>query len=198
MDAAPLPPAAPVMALPNALLFPHTLLPLHIFEPRYREMLAHALEHHRMFCVALTKPGSADVFPVAGVGLIRVCVENEDGTSNLVLQGLARVRLAEWIQETPFRIARMEEARSENPNPIEAEALGAKVLELCQQLREGGVEIPAALRQEITHIAHPEIVCDKVAGALVENPFHRQAILEEPSVSARLRLLITRLYEKLG
>jgi len=54
-----LPEQAPVMPLPGAVLFPHALLPLYIFEPRYREMLAHALAHERMFCVALLRPGSA-------------------------------------------------------------------------------------------------------------------------------------------
>ena len=51
-----LPEQIPVMPLPGALLFPHALLPLYIFEPRYRDMLEHALSHHRMFSVALLKP----------------------------------------------------------------------------------------------------------------------------------------------
>ena len=54
-----LPNEVPVMPLPGALLFPHALLPLHIFEPRYQEMLEHALREHRMFCVALVKPQRA-------------------------------------------------------------------------------------------------------------------------------------------
>ena len=52
-----LPPKAPIMVLPNATLFPHALLPLIIFESRYQEMLSWSLEHHRMFCIALMKPG---------------------------------------------------------------------------------------------------------------------------------------------
>ncbi len=55
-----LPAQVPVMPLPGALLFPHALLPLHIFEPRYQEMLELALSEHRMFCVALVKPQRAD------------------------------------------------------------------------------------------------------------------------------------------
>ena len=51
-----LPGEVPVMPLPSAVLFPHALLPLHIFEPRYQQMLEHALQHHRMFCVALVEP----------------------------------------------------------------------------------------------------------------------------------------------
>src|ERR1700742_5110385 len=100
-----LPKQVPVMPLPGALVFPHALLPLHIFEPRYREMLKHALAHHRMFCVALLKPDCIDwdspddFFHIATVGLIRACVERSDGTSNLILQGLERVRFSAFRQE---------------------------------------------------------------------------------------------------
>src|SRR4029450_4173610 len=106
-----LPGQLPVMPLPGALLFPHALLPLYIFELRYRQMLKHALAHHRMFCVALIKPGCADwqspadFFQTAGAGLIRACVERSDGTSNLILQGLERVRFNAFQQEAPFPIA---------------------------------------------------------------------------------------------
>src|SRR5256886_4762365 len=104
-----LPKRVPVMPLPGALLFPHALLPLCIFDPRYRKMLKHALAHHRMFCVALIKPhctewqSRADFFHIAGVGLIRACVERGDGTSNLILQGLERIRFRDFEQEAPFR-----------------------------------------------------------------------------------------------
>src|SRR5437879_13748537 len=106
-----LPKQVPVMPLPGALLFPHALLPLHIFEPRYREMLKHALAHHRMFCVALLKPhcvewnSNADFFHIATVGLIRACVERSDGASNLLLQGLEHVRFLGFGQAAPFPIA---------------------------------------------------------------------------------------------
>jgi ATP-dependent Lon protease len=71
-----LPEQAPVMPLPGALLFPHALLPLYIFEPRYGEMLDHALARERMFCVTLIKPdrlqwkSADDFFHVATIGLI--------------------------------------------------------------------------------------------------------------------------------
>src|SRR5258707_5777025 len=100
-----LPKQLPVMPLPSAVLFPHALLPLYIFEPRYRKMLKHALTHHRMFCIALIKPhcaewqSAADFFHTAGVGLIRACVEREHGTSNLILQRLERVRFTAFEQQ---------------------------------------------------------------------------------------------------
>src|SRR5436189_6413729 len=103
-----LPDQAPVMPLPGAVLFPHALLPLYIFEPRYREMLAHALAHDRMFCVTLLRPGAAqwknedDFFEAATIGLIRACVGRGDGTSNFLLQVLQRVRFANFVLLHPF------------------------------------------------------------------------------------------------
>src|SRR5438093_9409215 len=143
-----LPEQAPVMPLPGAVLFPHALLPLYIFEPRYREMLAHALGHERMFCVALLRPESAqwksedDFFDVGTIGLIRACVGRGDGTSNLILQGLQRVCFADFKQETPFPIARIDVVESRDATTVETEALGAKVIELYASLKHDGRKLP--------------------------------------------------------
>ncbi len=133
-----LPKQLPVMPLPGAVLFPHALLPLYIFEPRYRQMLQQALQQHRIFCVTLIKPSCPewhapeDFFHVATAGLIRACVGRDDGTSNLILQGLQRVRFAGFEQEAPFPIARIDIVESRDATTVETEALGAKVLELYQ------------------------------------------------------------------
>jgi Lon protease-like protein len=194
----------PVMALPNAVLFPHSLLPLHIFEPRYREMLAHSLDEHRMFSVALLKREIDeavkidDLCPVAGVGLIRACVGNENGTSNLVLQGLARIRLIEWTQEKPFRVARVEVTKSVIGNLVEAEALSEKVKEFCARIEGIGVPLPPNLMDHLKQIDSPEIVSDVVAAAFVGEPFQRQKLLEAHDVCERLRLLIQILRAQAG
>src|SRR3974377_1029885 len=104
-----LPREVPVMTLPNATLFPQALLPLYIFEPRYRRMLADALHSTRMFSVAMQRPGNSreTPAPVAGLGLIRVSVGHRDGTSHLILQGLARVELEQTVRYKPYRIQRI-------------------------------------------------------------------------------------------
>src|SRR5277367_7125474 len=103
-----LPREVPVMTLPNATLFPQALLPIYIFEPRYRQMLADALHSHRMFSVAMQKPGNTreSPSPVAGLGLIRVSVGHRDGTSHLILQGIARVQLTDTVSYKPYRVQR--------------------------------------------------------------------------------------------
>ena len=190
------PATVPVMVLPGALLFPHALLPLYIFEPRYRAMLSHCLANERMFCVALMRPGATEsndtshFFQTAGCGLIRACVGREDGTANLILQGLWRVRMVDYVQVKPFRIARVEQVISEDAETIEAEALGTKVLELCRQFKARGNEMPGQLDTFLSHLTDLEMLSDLVAHTFVSNPFLRQTLLEQPLIPARLRLLI--------
>jgi Lon protease-like protein len=191
-----IPREVPIMVLPNAVLFPHSLLPLHIFENRYRQMLSHCLTGERMFSVALAKTGIRepkgveDLRSVAGIGLIRACVGNENGTSNLVLQGLARVRIVDWTQEEPFRIAEIELIESRIGNAIEADALGEKVKELCVRIQQLGLPLPPNLLEQMHQIDSPEILADVVGAAFVSELAPRQQLLESPDVAERLRLLI--------
>ena len=199
-----IPTEVPVMALSNAVLFPHSLLPLYIFEQRYREMLSHTLDGDRMFSVALIKrgieeaKGIEDLCRVAGVGLIRACVGNENGTSNLILQGLVRVRLLGLAQEKPFRVARVELVKSELGNQIEAEALSTKVVELCARIEELGVPLAPNLMDHLRQLESPEILSDVVSAAFVTEPFQRQQLLEAHEVCDRLRLLIQFLRSQAG
>src|SRR5256714_15206833 len=143
-----LPDQVPVMPLPGALLFPHALLPLHIFEARYQQMLEHALREHRMFSVALIKPQrnqwktTDDFFHVAGVGLIRACVGRGDDASNLILHGLRRVRFTGFEQSAPFPIARIAPLDSESSNSVETDALDANVIERYSRLKSAGRQLP--------------------------------------------------------
>src|SRR5258707_14935758 len=103
-----LPNEVPVMTLPNATLFPQALLPLYIFEPRYRRMLVDSPNADRMFSIAMQKPGPTRETPsaIAGLGLIRVSVGHQDGTSHLIMQRIVRVQLLEPVRYKPSRIQR--------------------------------------------------------------------------------------------
>ena len=199
-----LPDEVPVMPLPGAVLFPNALLPLYIFEPRYREMLEHALQRDRMFSVTLIKPScpewhaAEDFFHLATVGLIRACVGRGDGTSNLVLQGLHRVRFTSFEQETPFPVAKIAMFESSGDATVETAALGEKVLELDQKLKRAGRQLPPKVDRYLAQLGDLEMLGDLVASTFVEDPLRRQKILEEPSVNQRLRLLITFLQDEIG
>src|SRR2546423_3115289 len=199
-----LPDHVPVMPLPGALLFPHSLLPLYIFEPRYRQMLEHALNHHRIFSVALLKPdctewvSTADFFHVAGVGLIRACVGRGDGTSNLILQGLERVRFTSFAQDSPFPIATIEPLESESETSVETEALAAKVLELYSKVKGNGRQLPEKVDRYLSDLGDPEMLADLVASTIINDALSRQRVLEPSSGNQRLRLVIQYLRDEGG
>ena len=192
------------MPLPGAVLFPHALLPLYIFEARYRKMLEHALRKHRMFCVTLVKPicpdwhAPEDFFHLATAGLIRACVERSDGTSNLVLQGLQRVRFTSFEQEKPFPIANIETVEPRDATTVETEALGAKVIELYGSLKRDRRQLPAKLDRYLSELRDLEMLADLMASTFVNDPLRRQRLLEERSLNQRLRFLIRFLRDEIG
>ncbi len=195
-DIVPLPTTVPVMPLTGVLLFPNALLPLHIFEPRFREMLAHALDDDRMLCVALMRPErsqwrtSDDFYEVSTVGLIRACVGRSDGTSNLILQGIHRVKFSEFEQETPFPIAQIKPLETRTNLSVETDALAAKVLEFYAQLRNTGRELPEKIDRYLSEMSDPETLADLIASTFISETARRQKLLEELDLNQRLRLLI--------
>src|SRR2546421_7023485 len=98
-----IPSQVPVMTLRDATLFPQSLLPLYIFEPRYRKMLADSLKTERMFSVAMQKPGRSRETPciVAGLGRVRGSGDPYGGPSDLFLQGSSPGGQAATIQDKP-------------------------------------------------------------------------------------------------
>src|SRR4030095_15951736 len=199
-----LPAAVPVMPLPGVLLFPNALLPLHIFEPRFREMLARALADNRMLCVALIKPErqqwrtSTDFFSVSTVGLIRACIGRSDGTSDLILQGIRRVKFSDFEQEAPFPIARIKPLKTRANPTVETDALATKVVELYTRLKSSERALPEKIDRYLGEMSDPEMLADLIASTFVSGATRRQQLLEELDLNNRLRLLIQYLREENG
>lgn len=156
-------------------------------------------------CVALLKghcadwQSPADFFQTAGIGLIRACVERSDGTSDLILQGLERVRFADFEQKTPFPIARIERLESASDFSVETEALATKVLELYSNVKaDGPRQLPPKVDRYLSDLSDPAILADLVALTFVSAPLRRQRVLEELSVNQRLRLIIQYLLDEIG
>ena len=210
-----LPSEIPVMVLPDATLFPQAMLPLYIFEARYRQMLSDELDSHRMFSVALQKPGRSRETPsmVAGLGLVRASVGNRDGTSHLVLQGIARVRLAEPVRYKPYRIQKIRPLETMASDGVIVDALAAKVLELVAARLEKGFELPVhilkhlsrteatpeadspmfSLKQVIQYLVtleNPDQLADLISCTLLREAKERQVILETADLEQRLKHLI--------
>ncbi|MEW6160290.1 MAG: LON peptidase substrate-binding domain-containing protein, partial [Verrucomicrobiota bacterium] len=157
------------MVLPNAILFPQAMLPLYIFEPRYRKMLADALETHRMFLVAMQRPGCQRETPcaVAGIGLIRASVCHPDGTSHLILQGLARVELTGTVRYKPYRVQRIVPLEPDPVDSVMIDALVAKVRELVQRRLGQGYKVAFPILQKLAD-SNPEADIEQLAARTVK------------------------------
>jgi ATP-dependent Lon protease len=193
-------------------LFPQALLPLYIFESRYRQMLADALHGNRLLSVAMRKPNSARETPVevAGVGLIRVSVAHKDSTSHLILQGLTRVKLGRVVKYRPYRVQQIEPLSTPPSNTTATDALMVTVRELLKERVQLGMPFPFPFVSQnkpgtpgkpppafspkevigyLDSISDPDHAADLVSCAVLAGAEDRQTILETLDVEARLRRL---------
>ena len=188
-----LPETLPVMVLERLYLLPGGIQPLFIFEERYRRMLEHALSTDRVFAIG-DRRRDGSVRPIVTAGLIISAVRATDGTSQLVLQGIHRMRITGWQQEEPFLIATVEPFETD-PGPAE------KVNELSQEV-EAILEqftLPEIagnlilLRQLLRQRNDPSFTCDLVASLALRRPAISRALLEERRLLKRLEILIREL-----
>jgi len=184
--------ALPLFPLPQTVLFPGALLPLHIFEPRYRAMVRDALDSHRTIAIVLitdTKPidahGHPKIASIACAGTILDHVELPGGRYNILLRGRARVRLRELPFVPPYRRASAEvlEPSTEEVSQRDVSALVSSATAFAAFVRERERTFEFRLPRE----ASPALVADLCAHHLVLDPRERQNILETLDPSARVR-----------
>ena len=195
------PDALPVMTLPGTVFFPHALLPLHIFEPRYRQMLGDVLTTHRIFAVAHLNEdlaGQVAQFEpphrIATAGIIRACQKNDNGTSDLVLQGLCRVEFAEILREEPYRFAQMRSLTSRaGADDGENRRRCQELVRLLSLRQKFGAPTPGGMAAWLRTVADPGTFVDLAAFGVCENPDVKQILLETLDVPRRLELFATHL-----
>jgi len=192
-----------VMPLPNAILFPRVLLPLYLFEPRYKQMLADCLNGERMFAVALLRKGwekeghNPTPHPIAGVGVIRTCVVQPDGSANVILEGMARVRITEYVQLRPYRVARVEPLKSsEEPLETKRQPLLKVVTQLAKARARMGVELPESVLSALRAAKNADYLSDLVSYTLLDDYYEKQSMLEILDTGERVEKLVALLHRK--
>jgi Lon protease-like protein len=191
----------PIFPLPDLVLFPHTLLPLHIFEPRYRAMVADCLARDRRLAIVGLKPGyDADyhgrppVHAVAGLGRIVQCERLASGRFNMILRGEGRVRIdRELPTDTLYRLVEAVELPEVGGDREAVPALLEMVRTTCRQILQAVKRATPEMEATLAEAAPPGVLCDQVASALIPVPETRQALLEEADVERRLRRLLAEL-----
>jgi Lon protease-like protein len=183
----------PLFPLPNVVLFPNVFLPLHIFEPRYREMVADAAASDRMIGMALLRPGwerdyegRPPIYPIGCSGVMSHVERLQDGRYNLVLRGLERFRILEENHDRSYRLASVEPLHERALSRDDRDAVRShrRKLEtmLAPAIIGGDAKIPAAMSDE-------DLV-NALAQYLDLEPLEKQALLEKASLRARAESLV--------
>ena len=184
----------PLFPLPNVVLFPHALLPLHIFEDRYRALTRDILSGERYLAISLigmdARPDDPRpaVEPIAGVGEVVMAHELPDGRYNLVVRGRARVHIDEELHsDRPYRLVSaslVPDVTSGDPGDLRDadQALRA----LIGQLADAVPEMAELLRQMVVEAVKPAELVDSVASALIVDHSLRQRLLETRDVGKRI------------
>ena len=187
--------AIPVFPLPQVVLFPQAVLPLHVFEPRYRAMLEHCLATHGAMVVAQIIGGEDEhgrprIASVAGGGIVVEHQALPDGRSNIVLLGQARLRIEELDPDDsrPYRMARatiLEDLPVTVPGHDRSALVAAATMfatEVKKHDPHFTFKMPATL--DASHVA------DLCAFHLVVDASARQAILDELDPRARVEMVL--------
>lgn len=198
METLHVPETVPVMTLPHTVFFPQALLPLHIFEPRYRQMLRDVLCSNRLFAVARLDSAQADaaepLSAIASIGIIRACQKAENNTSNLLLQGLCRVEVKAVVREAPYRIIAIKPVKT-TPGTHHAglELLRLEIMRLLNLRRRLGTPAPKGMARFLESIEDPDTFADIAVFNLCEDSALKQQLLETLETRRRLQLFATAL-----
>ncbi len=197
---------APLFPLPNAVHFPHTWLPLHIFEPRYRAMIADALDGDRLIAMALLRPNqepayeskSAKIHPIVCVGRIAVEEKLPDGRFNLALHGLCRARIeTELDTDLPYRTAELILMPDWYPSEPTIDRRHRQ-----QELLAGAVEVLPELQsnpllhQLLDADLSLGVLCDVLAHSLGLSTDDAQLLLAEADVDVRSDQVLAHLRQR--
>jgi len=184
---------APLFPLPDGSLLPGELLPLRIFEPRYRAMMEAVREGEGLIAVATLLPGweldyhgNPAIASVVGVGRVVRDRLNDDGTSDIVLHGLARGSIGEELQSSPFRRASVRLHTDGGGHPAEAYRLGRRLLQGLAQRASGD----ARLDYDVTCDLDVGKLTDRIAGALELSPQTRVAVMRAIELPERVNVLL--------
>lgn len=192
----------PLFPLATVVFFPNTLLPLHVFEPRYRQMIKDIIDGERFIGMVLLKPGweksyegNPEIYSVVGMGRIANSEPLDDGRFNIVLYGLKRVKIIDIVKDIPYRLARveiLEDVHGANENVYRE-----RIVELI--LKWNGIigkEHESHLINIDTRLPLENLI-DAIASTSVSNVFEKQELLEEINVQKRAENILTHLETKI-
>ena len=188
----------PIFPLPNVVLFPHVILPLHIFEERYKQMTADALTGPRQVAMALLKPGwEKDYYqrpaiePVVCVGTIVSHEMMPDGKYNFLLQGHTRAEVVKEFRDKSYRVAELKRLAETKVTEKDLSPLRGRLQAVFDNGTFLATDIGRQLRQLLWTPLPTDAIADLIACRLLDDPALKQALLEETDVIRRVDRIVT-------
>jgi Lon protease-like protein len=189
--------ALPIFPLPNIALFPGAPLPLHVFEPRYRELVRDVLSGSKVLAVARLKPGFENdyqgrpaVFAVCGAGVIEGYRELDDGRYDILVRGVTRVRIVH--EHPPLQKYRVVTAEALGDVPSAPELVAAFHGRLRALWPALAPHLPEPIRDLTTFLREAEgagMLADRLASSMFGDAELTQRLLEERDPAERLRIV---------
>lgn len=190
-----IPEVLPILPLRNTVVYPMTVLPLSAEQPRSLRLIDAAMQGNRLIGLvgmldpSIETPGPDEVYQIGTVAVIHRMLRVPDGSVRLIVQGLERFEIVEWVAEEPYLQARIELRPEEVEETLEVEALSRNLLDLFRRLVElvpylsEELVMAAENAQDARHLVY--LVATSVRMEIAE----AQQILEAPTVTEKLRLL---------
>jgi len=190
--------AVPLFPLPNVVLFPRAIMPLHIFEQRYRAMTADALRGKRQIAMALLQPGwekeaseRPALEPVVCVGTILTHQRLADGRFNLLLQGVARCRVVQEHRSNPYRVAELEPLDEARVFEIDLDDERRRIEGVFENPCFRNADVARQFRDLLASPMPTADLADLIAFHLLEDVHLRQSILADADVRGRVQRVVS-------
>jgi ATP-dependent Lon protease len=199
-----IPDALPVLPLRDAVVFPLTATPLVVAQPRSVRLVDDVMRSNRLLVLVAQRDPKAepakpeDLYRVGTVGVIHQLARAPDGSLRLMVQGVERVRLLDFISTDPYLVARIEAAPDQTVPAPEVDAHRRAVVDIFRRLVEASPELPDELADGVQSVIDPRHVVYLVASMVPIDLAARQELLEMDPVTAKLRRLVDLLQRELA
>lgn len=195
----------PAMMLPDAVFFPHTILPIYIFESHYCEMLDDVIKGNRMFTILnmdpdLTIPTIRNLQECATLGCVKASQTYENGSSLVLLEGICRVEIVDFINDTVYPQVRIRSMDDEFPDPLQFKQLNQlkdETLQLLETINDHRGKCSEDIMVYLREIKLPQVFVDHVTVSFIKNDFDKMKILQTRDPLKRYSTLLNLLHKDL-
>ena len=193
-----IPEKLPIIELPNTYLFPSASIPLHIFENKYQEMLSDVISGDRMFCIGIVQKLESfndyldNIYPYSTAGLLRACVVNENGTANLILEGIKRIKITELENHKPYKIGRVQVITSNTTDEEWVLSADEKIksILLGDSFSYQTENSEMNISQILENLGKPEDTADFVSQYFISDQLTLQKLLSLENIDERLEVIL--------